>query len=57
MTNIKRVRQITKEELDGFILPAREILKDIGKRADFAQVTGSERQAIAEKSSPDSSEF
>ena len=57
MTNIKRVRQITKEELDGFILPAREILKDIGKRADFAQVTGSERQAIAEKSSPDRSEF
>ena len=48
-SNIKRIRSITKDELDLHVLPARNILKDIDRRADYAQITGGEaRIALTE---------
>lgn len=50
-SNIKRERSITQEELTTYILPARAILKDISRQADYAQVTGTpDRKALPESS-------
>ena len=53
-TNVKRVRSITQDELTSFILPARDILKSIGNRTDFSQITSGETQkAITDTSKSD----
>jgi hypothetical protein len=44
LTNVKRVRGITQEELTDHILPAREILKDVSKQGDFSQLAQGEGQ-------------
>ena len=49
-TNVKRDRKITKEELDTYILPARDILKSITTKVDFSQVAGGEQKQITDTS-------
>jgi hypothetical protein len=57
-TNVKRIRSITEDELNLHILPARNLLKDIDKQADFSLASPDSRPAIsAPKASIENSDY